>query len=317
MSDKVKVAVVGVGFFGERHVRAFSEIQNAQLIAVVDADGKRAEAIAKQYGCESYTNIAPLIGKIDAASIVTPTAGHTPVAKSLLMAGIDLLIEKPFTATLQEADELNQIAKEKGRIIQVGHVERFNPALVQLKELITAPRFIECHRMGPFVERAANVSVILDLMIHDIDIVLSLVSSDLVNVHATGVSVVSHNIDIAHARLFFADGTVANLMASRVSEERVRTVRIFQKQAYLSLDYLQRALTIYSRGPAQEGEERPHVTREKYTFEQRDALKSQLCAFIEIVHHRQPPIVSGIEGRAALSVALQIVDRIKTSSDFK
>ncbi len=316
MDHKIKVAVIGVGFFGERHLKAYSEIPNVQLVAVVDSDLPHAQEIAKQYRCAAYAKIDALVGKIDAASIVTPTSGHYPIAKTLLAQGIDLLIEKPIAATTKEADEINQLATEFGRIVQVGHVEQFNPALTQLKELIALPRFIECHRMGPFVERAANVSVVLDLMIHDIDIVLSLASSEMINVHATGVSIVSPTIDIAHARLFFADGMVANLMASRVSEERVRTIRVFQKQGYLSLDYLQRALTLYSRGE-QVGNERPKVTREKYTFEPRDALKSELCAFIESVRHRHAPIVSGLQGRMALAAALQIEDRIKTSSDFK
>lgn len=313
---RIKVAVVGVGFFGERHVKTYSELQNVQLVAVVDSDIQRAHEIAQKYGCEPFSDAASLAGKIDAASIATPTRAHHPTAKMLLSEGVDLLIEKPIASTLQEADEINRLAQEKGRIVAAGHIERFNPALLQLREHLSNPRFIETHRMGPFLDRAANVSVVLDLMIHDIDIVLSLVSSELINVHAAGVSVVSPEIDVAHARLFFADGTMANLMASRLSEERVRNIRVLQKQAYLFLDYLKRELTVTSRKESNR-DKIPAVTREKYTFDQGDPLKSELCAFIEAVRRRETPVVSGEAGRMALSVALQIVDRIKTSFDFK
>lgn len=240
-------------FFGERHARVYSELPNVQLVAVFDSDINRAREIAERYGCEAATDIDSLFGKIDVASIVTPTGDHAKMAIPLLNAGVDILIEKPITATLQEADEIIQLAQEKGRIVQVGHIERYNPALLKLKEYAMLPRLIECHRMGPFVERAANVSVVLDLMIHDIDIVLSIATSALIKVDAVGLSVVSPETDIAYARLSFSDGLVANLTASRASEERVRTLRIFQDQGYFSLNYLTRALVAISHQHPSQG----------------------------------------------------------------
>ena len=322
MDRRVKAAVVGVGFFGERHVRVYSELPNAQLVAVVDADISRAREIAARYGCEVETDVASLVGKIDVASIVTPTASHVKTAIPLLNAGIDLLIEKPITATLTEADEIIELAREKKRIVQVGHIERYNPALLQLKKYVTSPRVIECHRMGPFVERAANVSVILDLMIHDIDIVLSMTKCAPIKVEAAGISVVSPETDIAHARLFFADGMVASLLASRASEERIRTLRLFQDQGYFSLNYLTRELTVFQE--RQRGDALPsrlndvtkglgkdsHCPSQKYVFEQADMLKAEINAFIEAVMTRQVPAVSAVTGRAALAVALQIIDAL-------
>ena len=305
MDRKIKIAVVGVGFFGERHAKVYSEMENVQLVAVVDADIKRAQEIAARYRCESFCEITPLFGKIDAASIVTPTKDHVTMAVPLLNAGVDLLIEKPITATLQEADEIIRLAQQKGRVVHVGHIERYNPALLKLRAYPIAPRLIECHRMGPFVERAANVSVVLDLMIHDIDIVLSLTESKLVNVEAVGLSVVSPEIDIAHARLYFSNGLVANLMASRVSEERVRTVKIFQEQSYFLLNYATRELTVYK--------ERLH---QKYSFEQEDTLKMEIGGFLSAVCRQPCPTGAAAnlsDGTAALAVALQIIDAIKAS----
>ncbi len=309
---KIKTAVIGVGSFGERHAKTYSELPDVQLIAVVDADIKRAREIAKLYSCDAFSDVASILGRINAASIVTPTRYHAGVAKSLLTEGVDVLIEKPMTATLEEADAINQLAHEKKRIVQVGHIERFNPVIMRLNEYAIRPRLIECHRMSPFMERAANVSVILDLMIHDLDIVLSLAKSKLVDVQAVGLSVVSSEIDIAHARLTFADGLVANVMASRTSEERVRTLRIFQDQGYFFLDYLQRELTVYS-SMNPNSHKQFTTTNGKYTFEKVDALKAELGQFIESVRARSIPIVSGETGRAALALALQIIDRIKAN----
>jgi predicted dehydrogenase len=309
---KIKTAVIGVGSFGERHAKTYSEIPDVQLVAVVDADIQRAREIAKLYACDAFSDIAALLGRIDAASIVTPTRYHAGVAQALLKEGVDVLIEKPMTATLEEADTINQLAHEKKRIVQVGHIERFNPVIMRLNEYAIRPRLIECHRMSPFMERAANVSVVLDLMIHDLDIVLSLAKARPIEVHAVGLSVVSPEIDIAHARLIFADGLVANVMASRASEERVRTLRIFQDQGYFSVDYLQREITVYSRMNPN-GNKQQAITNGKYTFERVDALKTELGQFIESVKTRSTPIVSGETGKAALAVALQIIDRIKTN----
>ena len=237
MENKIKVAVIGVGFFGERHAKSYFELKEAELVGVVDPNMERAKEIARQYRCEAFSDIAELFGRIDAASIVTHTLAHYETAKRLLSEGIDILIEKPMTSTLEEADEINHLAHQKIHIVQVGHIERFNPAFHKLKEHVTSPRFIECHRTGPFVNRATDVSVVLDLMIHDIDLILSLVPSEIRHIDAVGTSVITNEIDIANARLSFVNGAVANITASRVSSEPVRKIRVFQEEEYLSLNF--------------------------------------------------------------------------------
>jgi len=322
MDNKIKVAVVGVGFFGERHAKTYSELSEAELIGVVDPNIERAKEIARQFQCEAFSDVAQLFGRIDAASIVTHTLAHHETAKRLLAEGIDILIEKPMTSTLEEADEINHLAHQKAHIVQVGHIERFNPAFHRLKEHVNSPRFIECHRTGPFLNRATDVSVVLDLMIHDIDLILSMVPSEIKHIDAVGMSVITNETDIANARLTFVNGAVANITASRVSEERVRKIRIFQEEEYLSLNFLRQELTIH-RAIERPGEEWPSVTAETLTCEKTDALKDELSAFIKSVETRSPPIVSGREARRTLAVALQIIDLIKASErlgiapDFK
>ncbi|MEK7702861.1 MAG: Gfo/Idh/MocA family oxidoreductase [Nitrospirota bacterium] len=316
MNTKLKVAVVGVGFFGERHAKTYFDLPEVELVAVVDANLDRAKEIAEKYNCAAFSRIEEIVGKVDAANVVTHTSAHYEVAKRLLVAGIDLLIEKPITTTLKEADEINKIAKENGRILTVGHIERFNPAFQKLSEHVTSPRFIECHRVGPFLARATDVPVVLDLMIHDIDLILSLIPSEPVHIDANGCSVITNEIDIAHARITFENGAVANITGSRVSEERVRKIRVFQKENYLSLNFLKQELAISSsvRVPNAEW---PTLTTERYPVERTDALKDELTAFIHAVKTQSAPAVSGEDARRALSVALQIVDIIKASPDFR
>jgi len=312
MANKIKVAVVGVGFFGERHAKTYFELPEAELIGVVDSNIERAREIAHQFHCEAFSDISGLFGRIDAANIVTHTLAHHETAKRLLSEGIDILIEKPMTATLSEADEINHLAHQKAHIVQVGHIERFNPAFHKLKERVVHPRFIECHRTGPFLNRATDVSVVLDLMIHDIDLILSMIPSEIKHIDAVGTSVITNEIDIANARLSFVNGTVANITASRVSEDRVRKIRIFQEEEYLSLNFLRQELTVHQR-IERPGEEWPSVISETFTCEKRDSLKEELSAFIKSVETRSPPIVSGREARRTLAVALQIIDLIKVS----
>ncbi|MFY9270206.1 MAG: Gfo/Idh/MocA family oxidoreductase [Candidatus Manganitrophaceae bacterium] len=312
-SRKIKIAVVGVGYLGSHHARIYSELPDVEVIGVVDIDRARAEKVAAERQCRAFADLSDLFGKVDAASIVVPTPAHFSVAKALLENGVDLLLEKPMTATLQEADELLGLADRKGRMLQVGHVERFNAGVRKLKEGLVQPRFIECHRMGPFVERGTDVHVILDLMIHDIDIILSLVPSELAEIRATGVPVLTPQIDIANVRLAFANGCVANVTASRVSRERLRKIRIFQPDTYLSLDYLLQELVICRR-VASPGGSRPEVTIDKITIEKEEPLKAELAAFIEAVRTRTVPKVSGEDGRKALAVALEVVDLIKNQS---
>lgn len=312
MANKIKVAVVGVGFFGERHAKTYFELPEAELIGVVDPNIERAKEIAHQFHCEAFADVAGLFGRIDAASIVTHTLAHHETAKRLLSEGIDILIEKPMTATLSEADEINHLSHQKAHIVQVGHIERFNPAFHKLKEHVVSPRFIECHRAGPFLNRATDVSVVLDLMIHDIDLILSMIPSEIKHIDAVGTSVITNEIDIANARLSFVNGTVANITASRVSEEPVRKIRIFQEEDYLSLNFLRQELTVHQR-IERPGEAWPSVIAETLTCEKRDPLKDELSAFIKSVETRSPPVVSGREARRTLAVALQIIDLIKIS----
>ncbi len=313
MDNKVKVAVVGVGFFGERHAQTYFNLPEAELIGVVDPNIERAKEIAQKYKCEAFADVSALFGKIDAASIVTHTLAHHKTAKRLLAEGIDILIEKPMTATLAQADEIVHLAHQKTHIVQVGHIERFNPAFLKLKEHVQSPRFIECHRTGPFLDRATDVPVVLDLMIHDLDLILSIVPSEISHIDAVGTSVITNEIDIANARLSFVNGAVANITASRVSSERVRKIRIFQEEEYLSLNFLRQELVVHER-VERPGEQWPSVVAETFTFEKGDPLKDELAAFIKSVQTRSPPIVSGREGRRSLAIALQIIDRIKTAS---
>jgi len=309
--NKIRVAVIGAGFFGERHVNCYAALPDVTLSAVIDTDIERARRLAAPHGCQAFSTIEKLSGTIDAASIVTPTASHADIARRLLLQGIDILIEKPITATVAEAEAMDQLAQSQGRIVQVGHIEQFNPAILKVKEQITRPRFIECHRMGPYLERAANVSVIMDLMIHDIDLVLSLVALPVVKIDAVGIPILSREVDLAQARIAFADGAVANLTASRVSEERFRALRVIQEGAYLSLDYLRQTLVIRRlQNVAGDVTESHSITTEKQTLDKGDALCAELSAFIQSVRTRQRPVISCAQGKAALSVALQIADQI-------
>src|SRR5579884_3491391 len=264
---KIKVAVVGVGYLGEHHARIYSELPDVELVGVVDLNVERAEKIAADRRCEAFTDVSALFGKVDAASVVVPTPAHFKVSKALLENGIDLLLEKPMTATLEEADELLALAEKSGRMLQVGHVERFNAGVRKLKE-------------------------------------------GLVEIRATGVPVLTRQIDIANVRLAFANGCVANVTASRVSRERLRKIRIFQPETYLSLDYLLQELVICRR-VASPGSLRPEVTIDKIQIEKEEPLKAELSAFIQAVRTRSVPKVSGEDGRRALAVALQVVDLIQ------
>lgn len=307
---KIKVAVVGVGYLGQHHARIYSELPDVELVGVVDSNVERAKKVASDHHCEAYSDVTSLFGKVDAASIVVPTPAHYKVSTILLENGVDLLLEKPMTSTLEEADEVLSLADRNRRILQVGHVERFNAGVKKLKENLTRVGFIECHRMGPFIERGTDVHVILDLMIHDLDIILSLIPSELVEVRATGVPVLTSQIDIANVRLAFADGCVANVTASRVSGDKLRKIRVFQPDCYLSLNYMLQELMIYRRVIAAE-EGKPQVTVEKVEIEKEEPLRAELSSFIQAVRMQSSPKVSGEDGRRALALALQVVDIIK------
>ena len=309
---KVRVAVVGTGEFGRNHARVYRELENAELAGVFDQDGSRAREIAKDFQTRAFQGIAELRGAVDAASVAVPTEAHREIGCALLEMGIDVLIEKPMARTVREADELIAAAERNGRILQVGHVERFNPAVLVVEPLVNRPLFFEVHRLGVFTPRSLDVDVIYDLMIHDLDILLALVKEPVVEVRAVGIPVLTEKVDIAHARLEFAGGAVANVTASRVSTERVRKMRFFQQHEYLSLDYARRdALRIGVKRPGPQ----PEFAFEKLPAPAVEPLRAEVEAFVEAVRTRAAPKTDGLSGRAALELATRVMESIREHAE--
>lgn len=315
-TSKLRVGVVGVGYLGKFHAEKYAHMPDVELVGVVDTDETAANAIAEKFNTTPYTDYTALLDKIDAVSIVVPTAAHFPTSHFFLSHDVDVLIEKPMTATIEEAEKLLEIAEKRGCIIQVGHLERFNPAVVALKGHINQPRFIESHRLSQFKERGLDVSVVLDLMIHDIDIILNFVRSPIKTIHAAGIAVISNNIDIANARLQFNNGCVANVTASRISMKNERKIRIFQKDAYTSVDFANNEITIIRPGDQQTDEIIPGMTIEQKSFSKADALDDELKSFVRSVIKRQSPEVTGQMGRDALNIALSIMEQIQQNSEL-
>jgi predicted dehydrogenase len=315
MSDSpVKIGVIGVGALGQHHTRIYKELAGAKLVGVFDSDAARAEEIATTHGCRAFSNMDDLAAEIDAASVVVPTDLHFEVADALLRQGRHLLIEKPIARTTREAEELVALAEKHGCILQVGHVERFNPVMGYLEEVAQNPRFIEAHRLASYppprpglAPRGTEVSVVLDLMIHDLEIVLHLVKSKVKEFHAVGVSVLSPTADIANARLIFENGCVANVTASRISPERMRKLRVFLSDAYVSLDYQEQAGKVYRA--AAEG-----ILMEDVPIEKREPLSSELESFVSCVATRDQPVVSGRHASDALKLAVEITQFIAEAS---
>ncbi|MBI2839472.1 MAG: Gfo/Idh/MocA family oxidoreductase [Acidobacteria bacterium] len=301
----MKVAVVGVGHIGKEHARVVANTSGCELHAVVDQRRDRAQEVAERHRSRCFFDVSEIAGKVDAAVIAVPTEAHLPVAKRLLEAGVDCLVEKPIAGSIADADALIETAARCGRILQVGHVERFNPALQAALPLIKDPRFIEVHRLGSFVARSLDIDVVLDLMIHDIDVVLTLAGSMPTEVRAVGVPVLTRKIDICNVRLEIGK-CVANLTASRVYRDKVRKVRIFQPDAYISLDYGAQSGDVYRLSKA---EGLPQVTASALTIVHEEPFKLQLQAFMTAVSRRKVPACSGEEARRALQVALDIVQR--------
>ncbi len=333
-SDALRVGVVGAGSFGRNHARVYRDLQtdssrNVQLVGVVDSDFARAEAVAREFGTSAFRSIGELIqAGAQAASVAVPTAAHLDVARQLMAKGIDLLIEKPVTATLAEADEMIGLAERYGCIVQVGHLERFNPAVRATLPLLTQPMFFEVHRLSVFTPRSLDVDVVLDLMIHDIDIVLTLAKSAVTEVRAVGLPILSRKTDIANVRMEFESGCVANFTASRVSTERVRKMRFFQPRQYVSIDYSRQdvlVLTIDDALPdANEldpfnpvnaaGSGLPGITPFKPAVESQEPLRAELMSFLRAVRARSAPEVTLEDGRRALAVATQVVAAIAEHS---
>jgi predicted dehydrogenase len=308
----VRVGVVGVGYLGEHHARIYSEMPGVELVAVVDPIEERVRAIAERLGCRACLNHQEILGKVDAVSIAAPTSLHHTLCLDFLQRDIDVLLEKPMTVSLEEADRLIEEADRHQRILQIGHLERFNGAIRKLKGIVQGPRFIESHRLGPFVNRGTDVDVILDLMIHDIDILLSVVQSKVREIRAVGTPVISSSVDIANARIEFENGCVANVTASRVSREKIRKIRVFQPDAYISLDYQLQELMVYRR--VVDSEKGPQILMERVETEKDEPLRVELESFIHSVRCREQPSISGRDGREALKVALEILALIHRSS---
>ncbi len=306
---KLKVAVIGVGHLGQHHARIYSELPGVELSAVVDiAEGRRRE-VAGRLRVPGLADYRTLLGAVDAVSVAVPTLHHHEISRDFLLAGCDVLVEKPITRTLAEADDLIAVAVAGGRILQVGHSERYNAGVQALAKQIQDPGFIEVHRMGPFPGRGTDVDVVLDLMIHDIDIVLTLVNAPVTAVSAVGVPVVSEQVDIANARVEFASGCVANLTASRVSGERLRKIRVFQRDTYFVLDYASQQLHLFRLMPT-DGPGRSRLTRVDIPVARVEPLRQELEDFVSSVRSRRPPMVPGEAGREAVALAAQIVQRL-------
>jgi len=309
MPDKLRLAVIGVGYLGRFHALIYSRMTDVVLVGVVDADPERAQAVATEAGCAVFDRAADLVDRVDAVSIVVPTTLHRSAAEPFLRRGIAVLIEKPIAATQADGAAIVQLADDHGALVQIGHVERFNAGVMALAERITAPRYIEAQRMGGFTERATDVDVVSDLMIHDIDIILALVGAPISSIAAVGSAVLTPHVDIASARLEFVNGTVANVVASRVSDKQTRRIRVFQPGAYLSLDFI--AQTIDSAGLKEiPGAARPEIVRERLQVEAVKPLDRELAAFVQSVRTGRPPLVDGAIGLKALEVALDVRARI-------
>jgi predicted dehydrogenase len=308
--SKIRAAVIGVGYLGRFHAQKYAKLPACELVAVVDGRDEVRKAVAVEVGATPVADYRELLGKVDAVSVVTPTPAHFEIADAFLAAGAHVLVEKPITETPEQAKALIARATKADRILQVGHLERFNAAVLAAEPFLSSPRFMECVRLAPYKERGTDVNVVLDLMIHDIDLVQSLAGSEIVSIDAIGTPVFSGEIDIANARIRFANGCVANTTASRVSMKTERKLRIFEDAAYISLDLQQKILTLIRKreGVAQPGQ--LPVSIEESNLEQGDALMSEIESFLGCIRNNKRPIVSGEDGLRALETAIRITDQV-------
>ena len=309
--QQVRTAVIGVGYLGRFHAQKYAALPEAELVAVVDANQEHREQVAAETGCRPVADYREILGEVDAVSIATPTPLHYPIARECLERGIHVLVEKPITTTIEEARSLVETAARVGRILQVGHLERFNAAILALAGTLRTPRFVESHRLAPFKERGTDVNVVLDLMIHDIDLIQSLVGAPIESIDAVGASVFSAGLDIANARIRYANGCVANTTASRVSMKMERKLRLFQDDAYISIDLQQKVLTIVRKPPAGADVPKGQVLIEERTYDQGDALKLEIEAFLQSIRAGTPPVVTGEDGLRALETATRITQMVQ------
>lgn len=318
MPEKLRVGVVGVGHLGQHHARNYHESPNADLLYVCDSDGHQGRKIARMYGAKAIKDYHDLVGKVDAVSIATPTTTHFGIARDLLDAGIHCLVEKPICDNVRDAAALSRLAYQRNLILQVGHIEHFNVAVQKFKEELTTPLFIECHRLGPFDPRVKDVGVVLDLMIHDIDIILRIVNSPIESIDSTGVAILTDKEDIANARIRFKSGCIANVTCSRVTPKVLRKLRVFQDNAYISLDYKAQTMEIVRRfrkaGRVKPGEIPYYLKTERKRVRREEPLKLELAHFIDCIQSGKVPQTTGEQATRALDVVIQITEQIRNTT---
>lgn len=318
MSDKLRVGVIGVGRLGQHHARNYYENPRCELVYVCDTHGHQGRKIARSYGAKATKEYEKLIGQVDAVSIATPTIYHHEIAKRMLEAGIHCLVEKPICTTVIDAADLTKTAREKNLVLQVGHIEHFNVAVQKFKEIITTPRFIECHRQGPFDPRVKDVGVVLDLMIHDIDIILRLVNSPIERIEAVGVAILTDKEDIANARLHFKSGCIANVTVSRVTPKPLRKLRVFQDDAYISLDYRAQKMEVYRRKAREyvpPGEAKYFIEAKQIRVKRKEPLKLEIDHFIDCIEKQNlSPQTTGEQAMEALDIVIKITEIIRSTT---
>jgi predicted dehydrogenase len=308
----LRIAVIGVGHLGKHHARILSTLPGAELVAVVDTNRVRAEEIAAANNTQAAFGYRDLVGRVDAVTLAVPTQLHHDISLPLLKAGVHVLVEKPMARTIPEADAMIEAAADAGVVLAVGHTERFNPAIAAARPFLTDPRFIEVHRLGTFPERSLDIDVVFDLMIHDLDVVLSIVNSDVASLEAVGVPVITNRVDIANVRLRFANGCIANLTASRISRDRVRKIRFFQPSSYVSVDYAAQKVERWSLESASGAA--PSIQGGEIAMVVEEPLKLELADFADAIARRRAPRVTGEAGRRALALASEIADRIEIAT---
>ena len=312
--DEIRVAVIGAGRLGALHALKYTALAGVRLTHVVDVDPVRARETGERYGAAALADYHELKGKVTAASVAAPGSLHHEIASYLLAHGIDVLLEKPMAASVHEARELAALAERSGRVLQIGHLERFNPAIVELRPMVRGPRFIECLRVAPFTERGTDVDVILDLMVHDLDVILTLTAAEVATVEAIGVAVLTEQVDVANARLRFSDGLIANLNTSRVAPRRERKIRLFQPDAYLSVDYEARRIQVYRKSPPPPGGTYPEISAQQIDLGEGDPLGDEIAAFADSVRTRRAPAVTALDGLRVMEVSERIRDAMRTET---
>jgi predicted dehydrogenase len=311
MSTKLKTAVIGVGHLGREHARVLAGLERAELVAVCDTNEAQGGAIAERYGARFVPDYRDLFNEVEAVSVATPTVNHHEVTCAFLDRGISVLVEKPIARTVAEADEMIALAEARGVVLQVGHIERFNPAFVALQQQLTRPVFFEAHRMGIFTPRSLDIDVVMDLMVHELDIIATLVNSEVIKLEAVGIPILTPKVDLANARLEFANGCTANITASRVASERLRKLRVFQPHEYYSLDYADQQVAMCKLVPPREPGKLPEIVAQALEITKREPLLAEIESFVATVQMRGVPVVSGAAGRRALALAEDALTKIK------